>query len=74
MSKPMPIINSQHPRNPVWTDVSFPMSLDLIPETNQVMIGYGSGDQIPRIKYMPWQDVQALFPPAHDASHYAWRF
>lgn len=38
------------------------MSLDLIPETNQVMIGYGSGDQIPRVKIMPWQEVSALFP------------
>lgn len=38
-SKPMPIINSKHPRNPVWEHVSFPMSLELIPESNQVMIG-----------------------------------
>eukprot|EP00775_Hariotina_reticulata_P011142 gene11142-11295_t len=50
-SKPMPIINGQHPRNPAWTDISFPMSLELIPETNQVMIGYGSGDQWPRVVY-----------------------
>eukprot|EP00879_Flechtneria_rotunda_P011483 GHRR01011996.1.p1 GENE.GHRR01011996.1~~GHRR01011996.1.p1 ORF type:complete len:269 (+),score=43.57 GHRR01011996.1:125-931(+) len=74
-SKPMPIINSKHPRNPVWTSVSFPMSLDLIPETNQVLIGYGSGDQIPRILVMPWQEVSALFPHApqtHDLL-YAWR-
>jgi hypothetical protein len=35
----MPIINSKHPRNPVWEHVSFPMSLELIPESNQVMIG-----------------------------------
>jgi hypothetical protein len=39
------------------------MSLDLIPETHQVMIGYGSGDKTPRVKMMPWPDVQALFPP-----------
>lgn len=32
----MPIINSKHPRNPVWEHVSFPMSLELIPESNQV--------------------------------------
>jgi hypothetical protein len=38
VSQPMPIINSAHPRNPVWTDVSFPMSLDLLPETNQVSL------------------------------------
>lgn len=62
----MPIINSKHPRNPVWTQVSFPMSLDLIPESNQVMIGYGSGDQIPRIKMMPWEDVAKLFPIPRD--------
>jgi hypothetical protein len=67
----MPIINSQHPRNPVWTHVSFAMSLDLIPETHQVMIGYGSGDQIPRIKMMPFRDVQQLFPPT--AAEYAAR-
>ncbi len=28
------------------------------------MIGYGSGDKTPRVKMMPWEDVQALFPPA----------
>jgi hypothetical protein len=65
----MPIINSKHPRNPVWEHVSFPMSLELIPESNQVMIGYGSGDQIPRVKMMPWEDVAKLFPiPRGEAS------
>lgn len=65
----MPIINSKHPRNPVWTHVSFPMSLELIPESNQVMIGYGSGDQIPRVKMMPWEDVAKLFPvPREEAA------
>jgi hypothetical protein len=64
----MPIINGQHPRNPVWTSVSFPMSLDLLPETNQVMIGYGSGDQVPRVKLMTWQEVSALFPHVHHGS------
>jgi hypothetical protein len=64
----MPIINGQHPRNPVWTSVSFPMSLDLLPETNQVMIGYGSGDQVPRVKLMAWQEVSALFPHVHHGS------
>eukprot|EP00882_Tetradesmus_deserticola_P008371 GHRQ01008828.1.p1 GENE.GHRQ01008828.1~~GHRQ01008828.1.p1 ORF type:complete len:465 (+),score=149.32 GHRQ01008828.1:352-1746(+) len=67
-SKPMPIINGQHPRNPVWTSVSFPMSLDLLPETNQVLIGYGSGDQVPRVKLMTWQDVSALFPHVQHGS------
>eukprot|EP00882_Tetradesmus_deserticola_P005791 GHRQ01006096.1.p1 GENE.GHRQ01006096.1~~GHRQ01006096.1.p1 ORF type:complete len:462 (+),score=146.26 GHRQ01006096.1:352-1737(+) len=75
-SKPMPIINGQHPRNPVWTSVSFPMSLDLLPETNQVLIGYGSGDQVPRVKLMTWQDVSALFPHVQHGSGeltYSWR-
>lgn len=70
----MPIINAQHPRNLAWTSVSFPMSLDLIPETNQVMIGYGSGDKASRVKMMPWQDVAALFPPAQHEPRGAWRY
>jgi hypothetical protein len=61
-SKAMPILNGQHPRNPAWTAVSFPMSLEIVPETNQVMVGYGSGDQVPRVKLMPWAEVAALFP------------
>jgi hypothetical protein len=28
------------------------------------MIGYGSGDQIPRVKMLPFDHVQALFPPS----------
>jgi hypothetical protein len=51
------------------------MSLDLIPETNQVMIGYGSGDKQARVKMMPWQDVQALFPPLVREGYYrTWRY
>jgi hypothetical protein len=70
----MPIINSKHPRNPVWDQVSFPMSLELIPESNQVMIGYGSGDQIPRVKMMPWEDVAKLFPvPRGEAAVATWK-
>jgi hypothetical protein len=72
-SKPMPIINSKHPRNPVWEHVSFPMSLDLILETNQVMIGYGSGDQIPRVKMMPWEDVAKLFPVPREEAVGTWK-
>lgn len=74
-SKPMPVINGQHPRNPVWTDISFPMSLDLIPETNQVMIGYGSGDQWSRVRMMPWQEVSDLFPHVAHGHQliYTWR-
>ncbi|KAI8477356.1 MAG: hypothetical protein J3K34DRAFT_397993 [Monoraphidium minutum] len=74
VSKAMPIINAQHPRNLAWTSVSFPMSLDLIPETNQVMIGYGSGDKTPRVKMMPWQEVQALFPANTHETSGAWRY
>jgi len=76
VSKAAPIINAQHPRNLAWTSVSFPMSLDLVHETNQVMIGYGSGDKTPRVKMMPWEDVQALFPPPQvpELGAGAWRY
>lgn len=74
VSKAMPIINAQHPRNLAWTSVSFPMSLDLIPETNQVMIGYGSGDKTSRVKMMPWQEVQALFPANQHEGGGTWRY
>ncbi|GBF90891.1 hypothetical protein Rsub_03746 [Raphidocelis subcapitata] len=75
MSSAMPIINAQHPRNLAWTSVSFPMSLDLIPETNQVMVGYGSGDKQARVRMMPWQEVQALFPPLAREGYLAtWRY
>jgi len=57
----MPIVGGQQPRNPAWTDVSFPMSLDLLPDTAQVLVGYGSGDRTPRVLVMPWEDVRALF-------------
>jgi hypothetical protein len=69
----MPIINSKHPRNPVWEHVSFPMSLEIIPESNQVMIGYGSGDQIPRVKMMPWEDVAKLFPVPREEAVGTWK-
>ncbi len=46
MSRAMPIINSQHPRNLAWEHVSFPMSLDLIPETHQVNSAAGRVLQI----------------------------
>lgn len=61
VSGAMPIINGQQPRNPAWTDVSFPMSLDFLPDTAQVLVGYGSGDRTPRVLVMPWEDVRALF-------------
>lgn len=61
VSRAMPIVNGQQPRNPAWTDVSFPMSLDLLPDTAQVLVGYGSGDRTPRVLVMPWVDVRALF-------------
>jgi hypothetical protein len=37
------------------------MSLQLIEETQQLMIGYGSGDQVPRVKVMGLEQVLALF-------------
>ena len=39
------------------------------------MVGYGSGDQIPRVKLMPWEDVAALFPPPREepAGLAAWK-
>lgn len=40
----------------------FAMSLDLVRDTYQVLIGYGSGDQVPRIKGMTWDSVAELFP------------
>jgi hypothetical protein len=61
VSAPMPIVNGQQPRNPAWTDVSFPMSLDLLQDAGQVLVGYGSGDKQPRVLVMPWEDVRALF-------------
>jgi hypothetical protein len=60
-SRPMPIVNGQQPRNPAWTDVSFPMSLDLLQDAAQVLVGYGSGDKEARVLVMPWEDVRALF-------------
>jgi hypothetical protein len=60
-SRAMPIVNGQQPRNPAWTDVSFPMSLDLLEDAGQVLVGYGSGDKTPRVLVMTWEEVRALF-------------
>jgi hypothetical protein len=43
------------------------MSLQLIEETQQLMIGYGSGDQVPRVKVMGLEQVLALFKQGRDA-------
>jgi hypothetical protein len=37
------------------------MSLQLLEDSDQLMIGYGSGDQVPRVKFMPLSEALALF-------------
>jgi hypothetical protein len=37
------------------------MSLQLLQESRQLMIGYGTGDQMPRVKVMVLQEALALF-------------
>lgn len=61
VSAALPLIPGQHPRVPAWNHISFPMSLQLLEDTNQLLIGYGSGDQTPRIKLMPLEDALAFF-------------
>lgn len=61
LSAPIPLVYGKHPRIPAWGHIAFPMSLQLLEETNQLMIGYGSGDQVPRVKLMDLQDALALF-------------
>lgn len=65
-SRAMPIVNGAQPRNPAWTDVSFPMSLDLHEDTATVLVGYGSGDKQARVLAMPWEEVRALFDQRGD--------
>jgi hypothetical protein len=43
------------------------MSLDLITELYRVVIGYGSGDTVPRVLTLAWSEVRDLFP--RRASH-----
>lgn len=62
VSDPIPLLSSSHPIYSQWTTISFPMSLDLIPETRQVLVGYGSGDKSSRVRLMALEDVLALFP------------
>jgi hypothetical protein len=38
------------------------MSLEVLPDAHQVLIGYGSGDSVPHIKGMAFSAVQQLFP------------
>jgi hypothetical protein len=44
------------------------MSLQLMEETRQLMIGYGSGDQVPRVKVMGLEEVLALFEQGRDSA------
>jgi hypothetical protein len=46
LSAPIPLVSGRHPRIPAWDHIAFPMSLQLMEETQQLMIGYGSGDQV----------------------------
>lgn len=64
MSAPIPLVPGSHPRIPSWTHISFPMSLQLLEETQQLMIGYGSGDQAPRVKLMGLEEALQLFTHA----------
>eukprot|EP00775_Hariotina_reticulata_P013001 gene13001-13130_t len=61
-SRPIPLLGSKNPWNPAWADVSFPMSLDLINDLYRVVIGYGSGDTVPRVLTLAWSEVRDLFP------------
>lgn len=61
VSSALPLVPGQHPRVPAWDHISFPMSLQLLEDSNQLLIGYGSGDQVPRIKLMPLEEALALF-------------
>jgi hypothetical protein len=37
------------------------MSLQLIEESRQLMMGYGSGDQVPRVRVLGLEEVLKLF-------------
>lgn len=45
----------------------------VVPRHLQVMIGYGSGDQIPRVKMMPWEEVAKLFPVPREEAVGSWK-
>lgn len=61
LSAPIPLVAGAHPRVPSWTHISFPMSLQLLEETQQLMIGYGSGDQASRVLFMGLEEALELF-------------
>ena len=44
------------------------MSLQLLEDSNQLIIGYGSGDQVPRVRFLPLPDALALFPSSDGSS------
>lgn len=61
VSAPLPMVPGKHPRVPAWDHISFPMSLQLLEDSNQLMIGYGSGDQVPRVRFLLLEEALALF-------------
>lgn len=60
LSMDIPLIQSVVPSRP-WLTAAFPLSLELLPESARVMIGYGSGDHVPRVKVLAWDEVDKLF-------------
>jgi hypothetical protein len=44
------------------------MSLQLLEDSGQLMIGYGSGDQASRIRFMPLGEALGLFDGGDDTS------
>lgn len=61
VSAPIPLVSGTHPRVSAWTRISFPLSLQLLKETQQLMIGYGSGDQKSRVRLMGLKEALQLF-------------
>ncbi|KAF8057236.1 hypothetical protein HT031_006044 [Scenedesmus sp. PABB004] len=63
VSAPLPLVYGPHPRIREWRHIAFPASLQLLEESRQLLIGYGSGDQQPRVALLPLDDALALFDP-----------
>lgn len=68
VSAAIPLVAGTHPRVPAWDHISFPMSLQLLEDSGQLMIGYGSGDQVPRVKFMPLSEALGLFSGSEGSS------
>ncbi|KAF6264081.1 hypothetical protein COO60DRAFT_1698523 [Scenedesmus sp. NREL 46B-D3] len=70
LSAPIPLVYGGHPRMTAWRHIAFPMSLQLMEESQQLMVGYGSGDQVPRVKLMGVEAVMALFEQGAEAQRH----